>query len=59
MEAEAERTVRVSVHISAMHRFDTNYIFFIYSAFAQDIDIAPPTRLTGFQTGEAINVRMV
>lgn len=30
MEAEAERTARVGVHISAMHRLDINYIFFIY-----------------------------
>ncbi|RXV68970.1 hypothetical protein D1006_28120 [Burkholderia stabilis] len=52
-------TARVGAHISRTHQVDTNDIFFIYRVSAQDIDIAPPTRLTGFQTGEAIDACMV
>ncbi|KML54511.1 hypothetical protein VL15_21255 [Burkholderia cepacia] len=52
-------TARVSTHISRTHQIDINDIFFIYGVSAQDIDIAPPTRLTVFQTGEAFNACMV
>lgn len=38
---------------------DGDDIFFIYVVHAQDIDFAPSTRSTGFQTGDAINVSMV
>ncbi|MDN7858653.1 hypothetical protein QZM81_22895 [Burkholderia cepacia] len=63
MEAErmkrVEHMARVGIRISEKHRIYRNDIFFIYKTFAQDIDIAPSMRLTGFQTGEAINASTV